>query len=153
MRGQRVAERFALEIDRHEGERRRDRDRRRGELLALPLLRGGVVHLEHAHRRTGRRPVRVRIEAGAKHHELPHAARDRGRQRIVREVRADRDERAHAAPLGLVSRLLDESVGVLAEDPHGERIGEDPAALEHLMRGAMPRGAERGAARPPGLDH
>jgi len=46
-------------------------------------------------------------------------------------------KKTHAAPLGLRRHLGDHGVGVRAQDPQGQRIGEDAPLFQHLVRRAV----------------
>jgi hypothetical protein len=79
---------------------------------------------------------------------LTRAALGGRRQRIVGDAAADRDEPAQALPVRVCFhfRLAQQRVGVGAENAKRQRIFENRRTVQHLMRGAKPGGAERGAA-------
>ena len=85
-----------------------------------------------------RRAIRVGVQSRAQHHDLPHPALQGSAQRVFRESGAHRDEHAHAPPRGIFVRLASHGFGVLAQNAQRQRIAENTAAIQNLVRGAMP---------------
>ena len=144
-RAQRGAEFGALKIARGECEMRRRRDAGRREPSALLRLRRGMIDLEHAQFVFSLEAIGERVEPGAEHDDLPRALFDRLPRRLLGDAAPRRDEKAQPAAGGIFLGLRKYGLGVLAQDGQRERIGENAAALENLMRRTMAGGAECGA--------
>ncbi len=86
------------------------------------------------------------VETGAEHQDLPHAFFDRTGRRVLGEPAAHGDEQAQTSPLRPFPGERDGVVGVWPEDTKRERVGEDEASLEDLMRRPVSRRADRGHA-------
>ena len=123
----------------------RRRDAGRGEPSPLLVLRCRMIDLEYTQAGARLQPVGERVEPGAEHDDLPRALFDRLPRRLLGDAAARRDEQAQPAAGGIFAGLREYGLGVLAQDGQRERIGENPAALENLMRRTMAGGAERGA--------
>ena len=143
---QTIGQRLGFEVHRREHDRRRQRDVRLPQPLALPDLRGGIVHLEHAQRRV-RVAIGERVQAGAEDDILPHAAGDGVRELVLDQPAARRDERPQRAVPS--SRVEDAGIGgqggvlVGADDPERQRIGKHLRLVEQLMRRPPKRHALR----------
>lgn len=135
-----------LEIDGSEGQRCGLRDGRSEEQLAFPGLRGGMIHFENADGAGERAAVGVGIETRAEDHDLAHIARDGGADRILGETGAKGDEEAHSEAGGVLGGFTNDGVGVCSEDGEGQRIREDAALFQDLMRGSMGSGGPGGPA-------
>ena len=133
-----AAQLVALEIHGHEAHAVRLRDPGRRELLAFPLLAGGVIDLEDPDRRL--RPVAERVEAGAQDHVLGEASAEAGGQLVLGEP-------APAEHLGPGARqhqvgtvrpvIADEFIRLLTEQRGGQPIGEDDRlAIDDQVGGA-----------------
>ena len=123
--------------------RRRDAGRR--EPSALLGLRRRMIDLEHAQAGARLQPIGERVEPRSEHDDLPRALADRPARSLLGEAAAHGDEHAQQASRGVFPGRGEHRFGVFAQDGQRERIGENPAALENLMRRAMASGAERGA--------
>ena len=127
-----VHHRLALEVHRGVCERGGDVDARRFDLSALPRLRGGVIHFEHAQPIGVRVAIAERIEAGTEQHILRDAALDGLREPVFRETAPNGHERAqrprHSVVLA-IEVLLQFGGGVAAKNTQRERIVEDPRGL------------------------
>ena len=106
-----------------------------------------MIKLEDAHLPGRLQSVSEGVETGAQHQDLPHAVRYRFARRILGEAAAHGDEQTQRPPLRPLPGERDGAFGVWPEDRKRERIGEDEAPLEDLMRRPMSRRAKRGHAR------
>ena len=144
-----------LEVVADEGHMRRLGDAGASEAAALVALGRRMVELEHLEAVIGLElslePVGERVEPRAENEDLPHAPADRNPGRVFGESAAHGDEDPQAPPLGPLPGERERLPGVLAENGERQRIGENSAALQRLMRRPMPRRAERRAACAPVL--
>ena len=125
---------------------RRFGDLRLVEPASLLGLGRRMIELEDAQVPRRLESVSERVETRAQHQDLPHAFFDRMARRILGEAAAHGDEQAQASPLRPFPGERDGVVGVWPEDRKRERVGEDEAALEDLMRRPVSRRAKRGHA-------
>ena len=120
---------------------------RLGEPAPLLGLRRRMIELEDAQVLGPLEPIGEGVETRAQHQDLPHAFFDRTARRVLGEAAAHGDEQAQAPPLRPFPGERDGVVGVWPEDRKRERVGEDEAPLEDLMRRPVSRRAKRGHAR------
>ena len=106
-----------------------------------------MVELEDAQIVGRLQSVSEGVETRAQHQDLPHAVFDRQGRRILGEAAAHGDEQAQRPPLRPLPGESDGAFSVRPQDRKRERIGEDEAPLEDLMRGPVSRRAQRGHAR------
>ncbi len=118
----------------------------RGEAVALVALGRGMVELENLEPVARLETVGEGVEPGSEHEDLPGAGFDRGLGAVLGEAAAHGDEKAEAAPSRLGFRDGDRLLGVAAENADGERVGENEAALERLMRRSVAGRAQSRAA-------
>jgi hypothetical protein len=85
------------------------------------------------------------IEAGPQHHQLAQAAFHRRGQRVFRESGARGDEQAHPPPRRFC-RFPRDRLRARSQDPHGQRVAEDPSTFQNLVRGPVCGCHQRGAA-------
>ena len=136
-----------LEIVSDIGDVRGLRDPRFGEPASLFGLGSRVIEFEDAQMVGRLKSIGEGVETRAENDNLPHALLDRPGRAILREAAAHRDEQAQTPPLRPFPGARDGVVSVLPQDGERERVGEYGSALENLMRGAIPRHADRGSAR------
>jgi hypothetical protein len=67
-------------------------------------------------------------------------------QSVFGEPGSHRDEDSHPAAVGVPIGITRNRIGVLPNDAHRQRIGEDSPALQHLMSGTVHGRATSGPA-------
>src|ERR1700691_133877 len=77
-----IRQRLPLEVDSHESQRLRNRNAGSLQLLTLPRLGRGMIHLKHT-QPCMRIAISKRIKAGAEDHVLPHAVHDAACQFVL----------------------------------------------------------------------
>jgi hypothetical protein len=123
---------------------RRFGDLRLGKPAAFFGLGRWMIELEDAQVPGRLEPIGEGVEAGAQDQDLLHAFFDRMGRRVLGETAAHGDEQAQRPPLRPFLGERDGALGVLAQDPERQRIGEDEPPLEDLMRRPVTRRAKRG---------
>src|SRR6478752_2055187 len=86
------------------------------------------------------------VQARSEHDDLTRAALDGGGQGVLGEAVPGRDEDPQPRTVGR-RRIGERLLAVDAQDLSGQRVPEDPAAVEVLVHRAVDRGAEGGPAR------
>jgi hypothetical protein len=107
-----------------------------------------MVHLEHADPVVRERvPVGEGVEARAEHDDLTGSVDHVSGEGVLGDPVAHRDEDPHRCPARRGPGVVHHAVGVVAQDPQGQRVAEDPPVLEDLVGGSVPGGAPGRAAR------
>jgi hypothetical protein len=139
-------ERLAFKVEGSEGEGFRKRNARGLQAFSLPRLGGRVIDFKDTEPVLRWVAIRVGVQAGAQDHQLRGSLVHRRGEGILRQTRPGGDEQAHTAAQRIFLSATQDGFLVLAEDAHGERVGEDFSLFQKLVRGAMSRGGEGGSA-------
>ena len=114
------------------------RDLRFGQPASFVGLRRGVIELEKAEIACLLEPIGESVETRAYNQNLPQPLTNGAARAILGEAAAHGDEQAQRPPLRPLPGQRDGAFGVWPQDRKRERIGENEAPLEELMRRPFP---------------